>query len=151
MESMNSICTDMIDEGKTKTTCDICGNKLGSKLSLFKHRVLFHSDSDTIFCNVCGRLSSAVEDRDAHRTECALKRRKSKLKKFKHDVRCELCNKSFKTTYTSIENITSMYRETCWKDGLRPLWKEFRSEAITYTSEAYFNANCLWNLQKTIR
>lgn len=65
----NPFYADATDEQTTKYYCLICEKKLGSKLSLSKHKILFHSSADKLFCNVCGRLFSEMADRDAHCTQ----------------------------------------------------------------------------------
>lgn len=55
------------------------------------HKILLHSPSGTIFCNVCSKLFSSVEERDKHKIECSLR---SKMYKLKSNGRfeCDICH-----------------------------------------------------------
>lgn len=77
--------------------CEMCGMKLRSSLDLTKHKIILHSSSDVIFCDLCERLFTTISDRDAHKIECALKQQTQLPQKSSAYVRCDLCKKTFKT------------------------------------------------------
>lgn len=77
-------------------TCDICGKDLATRRSLRVHKILVHSPPGLIFCNLCGKKSDSIEERDAHRNECALKRKLLNTKRKLTRLECDVCKAVFK-------------------------------------------------------
>lgn len=78
------------EDKKVTISCEICGKGFSRKQTLQKHKVLFHSQTGTIFCNVCGRLFPTEADRNMHQSVCTLKKR---VQHSSNPIPCEICGK----------------------------------------------------------
>lgn len=81
---------DKTNETKTTISCEICGKGFSRKQTLQKHKVLFHSQTGTIFCNVCGRLFPTEDDRNIHQSQCSQKKR---VQHSSNPIPCDICGK----------------------------------------------------------
>lgn len=79
-----------VDEVKKGIPCEMCGKEFSRKQTLQKHKVLFHSQTGTIYCNICGRLFATEMDRNSHQVECELKKR---IQHASNPMPCEICGK----------------------------------------------------------
>lgn len=77
-------------------SCEVCGKDLATRRSLRVHKILVHSPADLIFCNLCGKKSATVEERDSHRIECALKKKMLNAKRKSTRLECDVCKAVFK-------------------------------------------------------
>lgn len=65
----------------TKSLCNICGIILANPRILSRHKVSMHSSPGTIFCRTCVKKFKTVEELNAHKPECRMKRKLQKQNK----------------------------------------------------------------------
>lgn len=135
IEQVSIDAENAVDVAENKITCEICGIFFGQKQSLLKHSILKHSLPDVIFCNICARLFATITDRDTHRSECSVRRRKQTNSKSHPDLRCDICDtkcdteKTFRSHMMQIHlrRVVSVKCKYCFSLFLKKSWlKEHR-------------------------
>lgn len=89
---------------KESLACELCGNVLGSRRNLKRHKLLVHSDPETKsrLCTICCKLFSSPETLAEHRPGCLMNKRilnKDKGNKYMKFGRfeCDICLRLFNT------------------------------------------------------